>query len=68
MVGTVSFNHLINLIVKPILFSKDFKIARVLYPSSHGTALHASQVLSHFRNIVIIKMKVFLYLSVLSKL
>lgn len=68
MVGTVSFNHLINLIVKPILFSKDFKIATVLYPSSHGPALHTSQVLFHFRSIVIIKMKVFLYLSVLSKL
>lgn len=64
----MSFNHLINLIVKPTLFSKDFKIARVLYPSSYGPALHTSQVLFHFRNIVIIKMKVFLYLSVLSKL
>lgn len=64
----MSFNHLINLIVKPTLFSKDFKIARVLYPTSYGPALHRSQVLFHFRNIVIIKMKVFLYLSVLSKL
>lgn len=64
----MSFNHLINLIVKPTLFSKDFKIARVLYPSSHGLALHMSRVLFHFRNIVIIKMKVFLYLSAPSKL
>lgn len=62
------FNHLINQIVKSTLFSKDFKIVRVLYPSSYGPALHTSQVLFHFRNIVIIKMKVFLYLSVLSKL
>jgi len=66
----VSFNDLFNLIVRLILFPKYFKVAIVLYPSFNVTALHNSQVLSHFKKIVINNnnIKVSLHISIFSKI